>query len=243
MKHPDSTLGSGNRSHLAAAMIALAAVFARVSGTSSEATAGTSDPSVRSKATIAWKPAVTRANAALSKTMKNLQHHQYHKAVVHLRVLGHQTRIAHTGATALIGRPPTDPESDELPGVAAVQRVAALEHGISVTLLPPFQTLTRADVVRHLGKKLNLAVTRRDVMLAKVIALKPGAREDYADGLADTLPGYDKELTAIAAALAGDHLTRVGRNAITKAQRVVTATQAEMERVFGGGERSPGLPR
>jgi hypothetical protein len=242
MNHHDSTRSPGNRGHLTAAMIALTAVFALLGGTSSEATASTSDTSVTSKA-IDWKTAVTRANAALTKTLKNLQHHQYHKAAIHLHVLGHQTRIAHTGATALIGRPPTDPESDELPGVAAVQRVAALEHGITVKLVPPFQTLTRADAVRHLGKKLNLAVARRDVMLAKVIALKAGAREDYADGLADTLPGYDKELTAMKAALAGDDLTRAGRKAITKAQRVVTATQAAMEHVFGGGERSPGLPR
>jgi hypothetical protein len=243
MKSYDSTPSAGNRHPLAAAIIGLTAVVAILGGTTSEAVASTSDTCVKSKPTISWKPAVTRASAALTKTLNNLQNHKYDKAATHLRVVGHQTRIAHTAATALIGRPPTDPESDELPGVAAVQRVAALEHGISVKLLPPFHNLTRADTVRSLGKKLNLAVACRDVMLAKVIALKAGARDDYSDGLADTLPGYDQELTAMSTTLAGSDLTSAGRNAITKAQQVVTATRAEMQRVFGGGERSPGLPR
>jgi len=243
MNHHHLTPGSGTRRHVAAALIGLGAVVALLGATSSEAVASTSDTCVESKPTTSWKPAVARANTALTKTLNNLQNHKYQRAAAHLRVVGHQTRFAHTAATALIGRPPTDPESDELPGVAAVQHVAALEHGIGVKLLAPFHDLTRTDTVRSLGKKLNLAVACRDVMLAKVIALKPGARNDYADGLADTLPGYNQELKAMSATLASGDLTSRARGAVTKAQQVVTATQADMERVFGGGERSPRLPR
>ena len=56
----------------------------------------------------------------------------------------------------------------------------------------------------------------------------------------DTVPVYAKEPTALSTALAGDALTPAGRTALQRAQHVVTATDAAMERVFGGGERSAG---
>jgi len=133
------------------------------------------------------------------------------------------------------------------PQVAVQRRVDLVEvngiHRLAGLPVGRAHDLTRTDTVRSLGKKLNLAVACRDVMLAKVIALKPGARDDYADGLADTLPGYNQELKAMSATLASGDLTSRARGAVTKAQQVVTATQADMERVFGGGERSPRLPR
>jgi len=248
MKHHDSTRSTSSTrrsaTRVAAGMIGLATAAALLAGTSSQATAATtSQTCVSSAPTLAWKPAVTNATAALTKTLSNLQKHQYALAISHLRVVGHQTRIAHTAATALIGRPPTDPESDVPPGIAAVQRVSGLEHSITIKLLPTLQNLTRTHAVAHIGAKINVAVACRDVMLAKVIALRPAARDDYADGLADTLPTYDQELKAMTAALAGTGLTPAARTSIQHAQQVVTATRAEMQRVFGGGERSPRLPR
>ena len=248
MKHHDSTPSQSrtrrSATRVAAGMIGLATAAALLAGTSSQATAATtSQTCVSSAPTLAWKPAATKAAAALTKTLNNLQNHQYALAVSHLRVVGHQTRIAHTAATALIGRPPTDPESDVPPGIAAVQRVSGLEHSITIKLLPTLHNLTQTDAVAHVGAKINVAVACRDVMLVKVIALRPAARDDYADGLADTLPTYDQELKAMTAALAGTGLTPAARTSIQHAQQVVTATRAEMQRVFGGGERSPGLPR
>jgi hypothetical protein len=248
MNHHDST-PSQSRSRrsavrVAAGVIVLATAGALLAGTSSQATAATtSQTCVPSAPTLAWKPAVTNATAALTKTLANLQNHRYALAVSHLRVVGHQTRIAHTAATALIGRPPTDPESDVPPGIAAVQRVAGLEHSVATKLLPTLQNLTQVDAVAHVGAKINVAVACRDVMLAKVIALRPAAREDYADGLADTLPSYNQELKAMTTALAGTGLTTAARTSVQHAQQVVTATNAAMQRVFGGGERSPGVLR
>ena len=69
------------------------------------------------------------------------------------------------------------------------------------------------------------------------------ARDDYVDGLSDTLPTYDQEQTALTAALAATDLTSAARTYLQSAQTVVTSTQTEMNRVFGGGERSPALPR
>jgi hypothetical protein len=227
-----------------AAMIGLTAVAALLAGTSSTATAATtSQTCVPSTPTLNWKTPVSKATTALNQALTDLANHQYAKAESQLRVLGHQVRFAHTAATALIGRPPTDPESDEPPGIAAVDRVAGLEHSITTKLAPTFADLTRSTTVQRLGTKLNLTVACRDVMLAKVLALKPAARDDYADGLADTLPGYGKEVTALSTALAGSGLTSPARTYLENASSVVKATQAAMEKVFGGGERSPGLPR
>jgi hypothetical protein len=229
--------------HLAAPVIGLTAVAALLTGTSSQAMAATGATCTPSQPTIDYKPAVTKATAALTKALNNLQNHQYVKAANHLSIVGHQTRIANTAATALIGRPPTDPESDELPGVAAVQRVTGLDHKVASQLLPTLHGLDPADTVRQVGSRLDTAVACRHAMLEKVIALKAGAREDYADGLADTLPSYDQELTAMATTLGGTGLTDAARTYVQNAQQVVTTTRTDMQRVFGGGERSPGLPR
>jgi hypothetical protein len=129
--------------HLAAPVIGLTAVAALLTGTSSQAMATTAATCTPSQPTIAFKPAVTKATAALTKAVGNLQNHQYDKAATNLSIVGHQTRIANTAATALIGRPPTDPESDELPGVAAVQRVAGLDHKVATQLLPTLHDLAR----------------------------------------------------------------------------------------------------
>ena len=122
--------------------------------------------------------------------------------------------------------------------MTAVLRVAALDHSLTMKLVPLFSDPTGHHVVAPLGKGLITVDACRDTMLRKVIALKPGARDDYVDGLSDTLSAYPKELTAFTSALAGDDLTPGGRTALQMAQQVVTATDAAMERVFGGGERS-----
>jgi len=246
MNHTHTTSHPARRSatHVAAALVGLSAVAALLTGTSSASSASAaSDTCVPTAATVDWKPAVTRAKTALGKALTNVGRQHFNAAAGNLDVLKHETRVAHTAATGLIGKPPTDPESDELPGVAAVQGVAALEHSIAVKVVPGLKNVHHAATVRALGNELDLAVACRDVMLAKVIALKPAARDDYTDGLADTLPGYDQELKAMTAALAGTGYTGPARTRIDTARTTVTATRADMQRVFGGGERSPELPR
>ena len=228
--------------HVAAAFVGLAAVAALLTATTPTATAATSDTCVPSKATTDFRTPVAKAGAVLTKTLNNLQNQRYDKAAAHLRILGHQVRLANTAATGLIGLPPTDPESDVPPGIPAVQKVAGLDHTITVKLVPTFQNLSNDLVVQRLGTKLNVADACRDVMLEKVIGLKAAARDDYADGLADTLPGYQKELTAISTALGGSGLTTAARSSLESAQQVVTSTQTDMNRVFGGGERTARHP-
>jgi hypothetical protein len=189
--------------------------------------------------TTDWKPAATRASTALAHALAHISSTHYNKAVKNLRVMKHQTLIAHSAATALIGRPPTDPESDDPPGVQAVLKVNALEHKVTLALVPLFSDPNGQHVGAPLARGLLTADKCRDAMLDKVIALRPAKRDDYTDGLSDTLPDYSKELTAMSTQLAGDDLTSGGRSALTQAHQVVSTTQAAMKKAFGGGERTP----
>jgi hypothetical protein len=182
---------------------------------------------------------VTRARAALDAAIASLQDQRHRAAVTNLRTLKKQVRKAHTAAKALIGLPPTDPESDDPPGVAAVLNVAGLEHRVTTQLAPRFDGLDDDAVVGPLGNALIVADTCRHVLLRKVIALAAGKLDDYSDGLADTLPGYKNELGAIHTALTMDDLATLGRSALEEARQVVAATQEKMKKAFGGGERSP----
>jgi hypothetical protein len=215
----------------------LAVVTTVPSSAEARTTAGTC---VATSHTTNWKAALTAADQALGRARTDLQHRHYVKATRHLRVMKRQALTANTAATRLIGKPPTDPESDDPPGVTAVLRVSGFDHTLTMALIPLFSDPRGHHVVAPLGKGLNTVVACRDRMLNRVIALKPGARDDYVDGLSDTVPVYAKELTALSTALAGDALTPAGRTALQRAQHVVTATDAAMERVFGGGERSAG---
>lgn len=202
-----------------------------------------SDPTCAPRtSSIGWQSAVAKAKTALTKAMTDIGAAHYSKASRQLNVMRHNTQIAHTKATDLIGRPPTDPESDDPPGVTAVLKVGALEHKVATTLVPLFSEQSGHRVERPLSRGLKQAVACRDVMLSKVIALKPGKRDDYVDGLSDTLATYDKELSAISTELAAGGLTAVGRTTLTRTRKVVSATQAAMQKVFGGGERSPSKP-
>lgn len=228
------------RRRTALAALALAGGLAGVAGAPPLAAASTTATTcVATSRPTDWKSALTAANTALAKALTHLQHEQFHKAAKQLRVMERQSVTANTAATRLIGKPPTDPESDDPPGVTAVLKVSGLDHKITMTLVPLFGDPNGHRVIAPLGKGLKTVEACRESMLGTVIALKPAARDDYVDGLSDTLAVYPKELTAFTAALAGDSLTPAGATALLDAQDMVSTTEAAMEGVFGGGERSP----
>ena len=113
---------------------------------------------------------------------------------------------------ALIGAPPTDPESDDLPGPPAVIAVLGLEHRIGMGVVDLFDGMKRPGVVRALRVTLGTTHHRRNVMLDRVIALPAeGARDDYADGMADTLGIYNQEVQKVTTALRTYRLSPSGR--------------------------------
>ncbi len=235
---------AGLRRRVVTVALGLATGLAVLTAAPSPAHASTAASTcVATSQTTDFKSAITRANAAMTKALGNIRTGHYVWATRHLRVVKHQALTANTAATGLIGKPPTDPESDDVPGVAAVLGAGALDHKITMTLVPLLGDQKGKHVTAPLGTALNKVAVCRDAMLSKVIALRPAARDDYVDGLSDTVPGYHQELTALTAALAGTGPTATGRAVLQRVQGVVSATTAEMDRVFGGGERTPGLPR
>jgi hypothetical protein len=225
-------------------MAALALVLvATLVTVSPPAHAKASAPSCASRTSSAgWEAAARKAKTALTTALTDIGSAHYTKASHQLNVLRHNIQIAHTSATDLIGRPPTDPESDDPPGVTAVLKVGALEHKVVTSLVPLFSEESGHQLARPLSRGLKQDVACRDAMLSKVIALKPAKRDDYVDGLSDTLPTFGKELSAISAELGAGGLTTSGHTTLTKTRNVVSATQAAMQKVFGGGERSPRTP-
>jgi hypothetical protein len=183
--------------------------------------------------------AIASAKTALGKAQTRIANGHEARAANQLRIMKRKTQIANTAATAMIGKPPTDPESDDPPGVTAVLKVGKLDHVITMDLVPLFSDPHGMHVMAPLTKGLIQADACRDTMLDTVIALKPGKRDDYVDGLSDTLNSYPKELSAMADQLAGDGLTSGGRDALKNAQQIVTKTDAAMRSTFGGGERAP----
>jgi hypothetical protein len=219
---------------LATGGVAAALALAPVSSPAASAT--TTANSCKPTTATGWQAAVTKAQTALTGAVTSLQHHEYATAITRLRAAKQQVRIATTGAISQIGKPPTDPESDDPPGPTAVLKVARLEHQVTLKLVPLFNNL-QGIAVTPLGSTLTVSDACRDVMLGKVLALSPAKIDDYTDGLSDTLPDYKKELTAFSTALSTGDLTDAGRSSLQRAQQIVNATSAAMNKAFGGGER------
>ena len=154
-----------------------------------------------------------------------------------MRTVRRQGTQAQLVATALIGAPPTDPESDDLPGPPAVLAVLGLEHRIGMQVVDRFNGMKRFWVVRALRRTLGTTHYRRDIMLDKVIRLPAeGGLDDYADGMADTLGIYTQEVQKVTTALRTYRLSPSGRVGLRRALVRVQATNAKVNRAFGGGE-------
>jgi hypothetical protein len=155
-----------------------------------------------------------------------------------LKAVGRHTRLANIQATRLIGAPPTDPESDDPPGPPAVLKALRLDTRITTGSVALFDNQARPRVVRQLRMALSTALVRQEALLDAVIALPPeGAGSDYADGMADTLAMYNRQVKTISNALATFTLSPSGTTGLTKALTRATATKAKVTTAFGGGER------
>jgi hypothetical protein len=191
-------------------------------------------PTVAAAAVLPWSTPIRRAKAALGQAETFFAQHRYGKGLTALLTLRRTSGNAHRVAIAQIGKPPTDPESDDLPGPPAVLAVVNLDHRIAVRIAALFNRMRRADVVTSLRYTLALTQQRRSQMLDVVIALDPeGERADYADGMADTIPAFTGEVDAIQKGLNTYVLTASGRAGLTAALARAVATRDEVTLVFG----------
>jgi hypothetical protein len=130
---------------------------------------------------------------------------------------------------------PEAPEAATTP-VDSVVAVLALDQTVVTTVAGLFDGKQGA-ILSSLSKDLFTAMNTRDKLLATVIALDPeGAGADYADGMADTVAGYDDEVANLTEALATDQLSAGGKKVLTAALAQSKATQAKVTAAFGGGE-------
>ena len=213
------------------AALVLAIGFAVLSPQAAQAAAETS---------IGERAAATpqnQAKTALALAVAELGKHHPAKAAAALRTYAKQSDLAHQAATDLIGKPPTDPESDVPPGPAAVLQMIRLDHQATMMLVPQTDHLKRSTAVKAMRRALDTTLVGRNRMIQRVVALPPeGAGEDYADGMSDVLGIFPKEISVIDTGLAGYTLTSVARTALSAARgRVVTANDL-MNGAYGGGE-------
>ena len=101
-----------------------------------------------------------------------------------------------------------------------------------------FDHQTNAKLVHALRLTVQTAQVKRDSVLDPVIALPPeGEGGDYADGMADNLAMYNREVQTIQNALANFTLSQSGVDGLTNALARAKATKAKVTKAFGGGER------
>ena len=228
------------RQVLALQVLTAALVAVGLTTTPLTAAVATTDPTgtMTRGGTVSLKGEIRAADDSLARARAQIRAHRYYKAVRSLDRVARHTRRANAAAQALIGAPPADPESDDPPGPPAVLAATRLDYRISTGAIALFDEQRRTGLVRRLRGVVGTAQVRRDQVLDVVIGLpQEGDGADYADGLADTLGLYDREVKAISAALNAFTLSDSGRTGVHNALARAEATRAKMIRAFGGGER------
>jgi hypothetical protein len=187
--------------------------------------ARSSEGTVIASAGVPVVPTLRSARVSQNRALKYLKTHQYTKANTALRNLRIKVVKAHR-----IGMAPLGP--------IRVLAVLAYEHRVAVSLLPPFNRLTRPGVIHALQTTLSSTFAVRTAMLRRVVALpqEEGPGADYDDGMADALPFYSAEVKQYTAAHSTFRLTAQARAALTKDLARVRATAQLVSRRFGGGE-------
>ena len=211
----------------AATMLALALTLG--AGVVAAQTASALPPSVAAP--------IKAADAALANATAQLKLDHPVRANAALLVVNRQVQLANTAAMAQIGKPPTDPESDDIPGPPAVMAVLSLEHRVATTVVPLFNNQARPRVVDNLLLTLLVTHRQRNLVLGKVIALPAeGDFDSYSDSIADKLAIYTQEVKQVSTALSTYTLTPAARTGLTTALARVTATKKKVDKAFGGGE-------
>jgi hypothetical protein len=156
-----------------------------------------------------------------------------------LKALQANVGRADRAARAQMNAVPEDPEGGGEavpPGPDSVVAVLTAEQGAITAMVDLFDGKggTTVDALTH---SLFGTLNTRDKLLDAVIALDPeGPGADYADGMADTVAGYDDEVANAQEALAADKLSAGGRKVVQAGLKQSQAAQAKVTTAFGGGE-------
>jgi len=218
--------------------LGVAVALTLLPGMDAATAAGRAAPSTAPATAATYKTHITQADTAITLAIKRIQARQYPQARTALATARNHINLANVGAAALIGKPPTDPESDDLPGPPAVLAALRLDNRVVTRVVPLFNGMTRPQVVTALRWTVGVTQTVRTTVLNRVTALPAeGDGDDYADGMADTLPMYNKEVAVISHGLQTFSLSPSGKVGLTAALSRARAAQAQMNAAYGGGER------
>ena len=219
------------------AVAALAGVSLGLGAVTPAAGATVAPPATAVAAPAAPGTDLQKAKAALDAATAQLAADHPRRARQALKRLRADLSRTHEAAESLIGKPPTDPESDDPPGPPAVLAALRLDHRVSTRLVPAYDGLRRPRVLGSLTKTLATTYSHRDATLTEVIALPPeGAGDDYTDGMSDTLTQYSSEVAQLTTARDTYALTAAGSAALETSLTTVLATQEVVEAAYGGGE-------
>jgi hypothetical protein len=221
-------------------VVSAAVSFGLITATvTTPAQAEATSPTVAQAATLSTAAAtpITAANANLATAIQQVNQRQIAAAITTLVSLQGNVTKANNNALALIGKPPTDPESDDPPGPPAVIAALALDHRVTMGIVPLFNGRKRSDIVQELRDTLWVTHTLRQQMLNRVTGLAPeGAGADYSDDMSDTLGLYTAEVKLVTNALNTYTLIPSGRRGLNNALTRVKLANATMEKAYGGGE-------
>jgi hypothetical protein len=176
-----------------------------------------------------------RSVSALDRAEARVDDQQYGSAAAALSAVLANIGRADLAARAQM-RVPIDPEAEVTPGPDSVLAVLGLEQAAITRLAGLYDAVTDPVLLNRIGGAMDVALTKRDRLLDKVINLRPGKAAAYADGMADTVDGYADEVSNMTEALKVDHLTTSARSALTNALSRSQAAAAKVTAAFGGGE-------
>ena len=184
--------------------------------------------------------AINRAEISLDTAIGAVDGGDTAKAVASLQALRQNLfRADRAARQQMNAAPPAEEDADvevTTTGPDSVIAVLTLDQTVATTLAGLFDK-KQGTILSGFSSGLFAALNTRDKLLTAVIALDPeGAGVDYADGMADTVAGYDDEVANLSEALATDQLSVGGKKVLTAALNQSKATQAKVAAAFGGGE-------
>jgi hypothetical protein len=180
--------------------------------------------------------AITRGQNLLEAVGTSIDSGDTAKAIAQLSRISNAVARVNKAAVAQMNAAPADPEAETTPGPDAVVAALAFEQGAITTLTGYFdsKTGTLVDSITH---ALFATMNTRDKLANSVLALDPeGAGAGFADGMADTVAGYDDEVANITEAIANDTLSAGAKKVLNSALKQSQAVDAKMTAAFGGGE-------
>jgi hypothetical protein len=181
--------------------------------------------------------AVKRAENLLDAAGTSVDTGDTAKAVASLKAV--QTAVLRADKVArrqMKAKPDPNAEEGATPGPDSVIAVLTLDQETITTVAGLFDT-SSGQIVDAASRALSATLNTRDKLLAAVAALpSEGAGADYADGMADTVGGYDDEVANIAEALSDDTLSAGGKSVLRAALAQSRKARAKVNSAFGGGE-------